>query len=42
MIVYFSEFFLYVVIIGSLLFSCVAVVTLVSFLIRDKKNKEVW
>jgi len=39
---YFSEFFLQVVIIGSLVFSGVGALTLILLLIRDKQKNEVW
>ena len=39
---YFPETFLYIVIIGSLIFSGVAFVALLLFLFKDKKTNKVW
>lgn len=40
--IYFPELFLRVVIVGALLFSGVAAITLIFLLLKDKRKNEVW
>lgn len=39
---YFPELFLYVTIVGSLIFSGIAVITLLLLLLKDKRTNKVW